>query len=106
MAKLVLAASPTFAANVAIPVPGKKPVNVEFKFKARTKDAFKAFIDSITDGSDREDVDVILDVACGWELDDPFERDNIETLAQNYIGAARAIIETYIAEMTATRQKN
>lgn len=103
MAKLVLTAAPTFKTNVMIPVPGKKPTPVEFIFKGRTKDEFKAFIESL---SGREDVDVILDIATGWELDDAFDDESVEKMTQNYIGAARAIIETYLNELTSARLGN
>ena len=103
MAKLQLTASPTFRCNVLIPVPGKKPVPVEFNFKGRTKDEFKSFIDTI---GDREDVDVILDIATGWELEEAFGRESVELLLQNYLGSARVIIEKYIGELTAARLGN
>jgi hypothetical protein len=103
MAKLSLTSAPTFRSNVLIPVPGKKPVPVEFSFKGRTKDEFKAFLDGI---GDREDADVILDIASGWELDDAFGKESVELLLQNYIGAARVIIEKYIGELTAARLGN
>lgn len=103
MAKLSLTSAPTFRSNVLIPVPGKKPVPVEFNFKGRTKDEFKAFIEGI---GDREDVDVILDIATGWELEDAFGRESVELLLQNYLGSARVIIEKYIGELTAARLGN
>ena len=103
MAKLTLTSSPTFKASVLIPVPGKKPVPVEFNFKGRTKDEFKAFFDGI---GDREDAEVILDIATGWELEDAFGKESVELLLQNYIGAARVIIEKYIGELTAARLGN
>ena len=68
--KFNLTASPTFKEPVAIPCPGGKSVNVEFTFKHRTKEEFKEFIDALPN---REDVDVIMDMASGWELDEPFE---------------------------------
>lgn len=103
MAKLQLTASPTFKCNVLIPVPGKKPVPVEFSFKGRTKDEFKTFIETL---GDREDAEVILDIASGWELEDAFGKESVELLLQNYIGAARVIIERYIAELTSARLGN
>lgn len=103
MAKLILTAAPTFKANVLIPVPGKKPVAVEFNFKGRTKDEFKTFIETM---GDREDVDVILDIATGWELEDAFGKESVDMLLQNYIGSARVIIEKYLAELTAARLGN
>lgn len=103
MAKLNLTASPTFTAKVMIPVPGAKPSPVMFTFKSRTKDQFKAFLENM---ADREDVDAIMEVTSGWDLDDAFGKDNIEELTQNYIGSARAILETYINEQAAARLGN
>lgn len=102
-AKFNLSASPTFKAKVTIPVAGGKPAEIEVTFKHRTRDAFKEFVENLTD---REDVDVILDIASGWDLDDAFDADSLEELTQNHIGSARAIIETYIGELTSARTKN
>lgn len=101
--KFNLNAIPTFKAKVAIPVPGGKDAEIEFTFKHRTRDEFKEFVEGLTD---REDVAVILDVASGWDLDDSFDADNLDALVQNYIGSARAVIETYINELTNARLKN
>jgi hypothetical protein len=103
MAKLVLTAATTFKTNVLIPVPGKKPTPVEFIFKGRTKTEFKAFTESLRD---MEDVDAILAIATGWELADDFGREAIEQLCEAYIGAARAVIETYLNELSAARLGN
>jgi hypothetical protein len=106
MAKLTLTLAPTFNAVVKIPVPGKSAEPVRFTFKGRTRDDFRQFMDSLTSGEGRMDEDVIMDIASGWELDDPFDRPNVAQLLQTYIGAARAVIETYISELSAARAKN
>lgn len=106
MAKIQLTAAPTFKHAVEIPVPGESPASVEFVFKGRTKAQFKEFMDSLSDAKVREDADIVMDIACGWELDEPFDRDNVVKLVESYIGAARMIVETYIAELTAARAKN
>lgn len=103
MAKLTLTAAPTFTAKVPVPVPGAKPVQVEFKFKGRTKDAFKEFVESL---GDMEDADAIMAIACGWDLEDAFTEDNVEKLVQNYLGSAKAILETYLTQLTAARLGN
>jgi hypothetical protein len=102
-AKFSLSIKPTFTAKVSIPVPGKTAEPVEFTFKGRTKDEFKDFVDNL---SGREDVDVIMDIASGWELEDAFDKENVELLTQNYLGAARAIIEKYLSELTQARLGN
>ena len=101
--KFTLAIKPTFTAKVMIPVPGKPAEPVEFTFKGRTRDEFKEFIDAL---KDREDVDVVMDICSGWELEDAFDKANVETLTQNYLGAARAIIEKYLNELTQARLGN
>jgi hypothetical protein len=101
--KFSLTANPTFKALVDVPVPGGKSAAVEFTFKSRTRDEFRLFIDGL---GDRLDVDVIMDMASGWDLEDPFDQANVELLTQNYLGAARAVIEKYLSELTAARLGN
>lgn len=102
--KFNLSASPTFKAKVLVPIAGAKPAEIEVTFKHRTRDAFKEFVESLADRND--DVDVILDIASGWDLDDAFDKDSLEELTQNHIGSARAIIEAYMGELTSARVKN
>lgn len=101
--KLVLTASPTFKAKVNIPVPGAPAVPVEFTFKHRSKEAFAEWIKGI---SDKEDSDLLMEVASGWELDDAFDKESINLMCENYMGAARAVIEKYISEQTAAKLGN
>ena len=101
--KFSLTTNPTFKAKVLIPVPGKQAEAVEFTFKGRTREEFKEFVDTL---KDREDIDVVMSVATGWELEDAFDKSNIELMLQNYLGASRAIIEKYLAELTQARLGN
>lgn len=101
--KFSLSATPTFKSKVLIPVPGKQAEPVEFTFKGRTREQFKDFVENL---KDREDADVILDIASGWELEDAFDKENVELLTENYLGAARAIIEKYLSELTQARLGN
>lgn len=102
--KFDLKAKPTFKCMVGIPIPGARaPIDVEFTFKAKTRDEFKEFVDSLRG---REDVDVVMEIASGWDLEDAFNAENVAELIQNYIGSARAIMDKYIAELTAARVGN
>ncbi len=101
--KFTLTPTPTFKAKVLIPVPGKTAESVEFTFKGRTREQFKEFIEGL---KDREDVEVVMDIASGWELEDAFTVANVELLTQNYLGAARAVIEKYLSELTQARLGN
>jgi len=101
--KFSLTPSPTFKAPVSIQVPGGKTVQVEFTFKHRNREDFR----ELTEGLEgRKDVEILLDIASGWELEDAFEEKNVQKLVDNYLGAGRAVLETYVAELTAARAKN
>lgn len=104
MAKLKLQPDPTFKAKVPIPVPGKaEPVEVEFTFKHRSQTAFAELMSKV---ADLKNVDYVLAVATGWELDDPFTPENIELLTENYHGAVAAIANTYMRELMQLRMGN
>lgn len=102
-AKFTLVPAPTFKAVVTIPVPGGKGADIEWTFKHRTRDQFRELMDTL-EGAD--DIDLLKDIASGWDLDDPFDDDSLDKLTQNYPGAARAVFAKYIDEMTAARAKN
>lgn len=103
MAKLALTANPTFKATVKIPVPGAKAAPVEFKFNGMTKEKFKSWLETL---SDKEDVDAIMEISSGWDIEDPFNAENVARLVDNYIGAAKMIFETYIGELSAAKLGN
>lgn len=103
MAKLSLVASPTFKAKVGIPVAGGDTVDVEFTFKHRTRKELGEFIQP---GDERGDLDTVMACATGWELVEEFTRDNVETLIENYGGAALAIYLKYLDELSGQRTKN
>lgn len=96
-----LKADPTFEAAVPIPIPGSDPKKVKFTFKHRTKDELKEFVTE-----ERSDIDVVMNIAVGWELEPPFTRENVELLLQNYHGAATAISLTYMRELGGARLGN
>jgi len=101
--KFVLSAQPTFKAKVALPVAGSEPAMVEFTFKHRNKDEFQDWVKEL---GEKDDVDLILEVASAWELAEPFDRDSLETLTQDHMGSARAVLEKYISEQTNAKLGN
>lgn len=101
--KLSLMAQPTFFADVPIPVAGKGEVKVKFEFKHRTRDELEAWLKS---RGERTDVQAMLDMVKSWELDDEFNAENMTTLLQSYVGAARATIDTYIDHLIKGRSGN
>ena len=103
MAAFTLAVNPTFNAKVGIPVAGGATVEVEFTFKHRTRADMEKWL---AGGAERENVQAILDMCEGWELADKFDKKSVSQLCENYIGAPRAIVDVYIAELTAAKAKN
>ena len=114
-AKFTLTPKPTFACVVDIPLHGGATAPVEFQFKHRTKAEFKEFFEGLklpetVDGEPKQDGPqdsaVLLDVASGWNLDEPFNAESLEKMAQNYMGSPQAIVSAYFAELTGARVKN
>ena len=103
MAKLNFTTAPTFTLKVAIPVPGKKAVDVEFTFKGRNREEFREYLDASTN---KEDVDALMDTVTGWELENEFCREEVERMTLFYPAAARAIIQRYITEISGVRLGN
>lgn len=103
MAKLTLAVSPTFPVTVTVPKAGDSPVTLKLTCKHRTKAQLDEFIQT---RADKSDADSILDMATGWDLDDAFNLENIESLCQNYIAAPMEIYRAYIDQLVGAKVKN
>lgn len=101
--KFVLTANPTFKATVSIPIPGDLAAPIEFIFKHKTRDQYKEMLNAWGAQSDSE---TILEIASGWDLEDPFDKDHIEKMLQNYHGSGNATIKKYIDELTGARLGN
>lgn len=102
--KITLNPAPTFKAIVRVPVPGHdEPAEVEFVFKHRTKSEYNSFLDQV---KDMDDTAAIRSVATGWSLPDDFTDDNIAAFTEGYIAGGRAVIETYLTELTKARAGN
>lgn len=103
MAKLSLTANPTFKAKVGIPVPGGAPVDVEMEFKHRPRPEFAEWLKAL-EGKNR--VTAVMECVKSWELDDPFNEESVTKLNDNYMGAANAIVDKYLKEISGARQGN
>ena len=109
MAKLSLKANPTFTAMVPIPVAGSEATMVQFTFRHRTRQELDKYLDEIkaldAEGVDN-DVSIVMKVATGWELDDPFTQENVLELVSNYHGSGYAISRSYVRELLAAKLGN
>lgn len=108
--KFSLDVAPTFKAPVQIQIPGAGEGTITFTFKHRTKAELKEFSESLTAAAAGEDgpkdTDVLLDIASGWDLDEPFDAASLGKLTERYMGAAQAVIAAYFNELTGARTKN
>jgi len=103
MAKITLNPNPTFKAKAPIHVPGGRKAEIEFKFKYRDADEFKELMDGL---EGRSDVEILMDIAVDWDLDEAFDEKNVEKMTKKYIGSGRSVLATYIDELTGARVKN
>lgn len=100
--KLKLKADPTFQATVKVPVPGsKEPGEIVFTFKHRTRDEHTAFIEQCRAEASEvaSGAGYVLAVAVGWDLEEPFTRENIETFLQHHHQAEAAVAIKYTQEL-------
>jgi len=101
--KITLEKEPTFTSVVAIPVPGNRTGDVTFTFVGMDRDEFKLFVDNLTG---KPDVDVIMEIAKGWDLLDPFNAESVTRLTSIYMSAGKAIIDTFFDQVTGARAGN
>jgi CO dehydrogenase/acetyl-CoA synthase alpha subunit len=96
---LKLVADPSFTSAVKIPTPSGE-VAIKVEYKHMTKDAYDAFVRDEAKNP-RSDEDAIMDIAKGWHgVEGEFTRENVRALCQVYHAAPRAIVETFIRELT------
>jgi hypothetical protein len=119
MGKIKLGARPkSFKSIVKVALPGDESGTIEIDYKYRTQteaaeyfalgfDDAKVRAKSFTDDDqDRsfaraleaartKNADQIMDIAVGWNLDDEFNRANVERLCDELPGVAVAIIDFY-----------
>lgn len=105
MPKLKLVAEPTFKATVEIPIAGSAPVSVVFTFRHRTKTQLAEFTKA-SEGKSESDLDFVMGMVCGWELDDEWTAENVALLLENYHGAAAAISMRYPQVLVTGKQGN
>ena len=103
MAKLALNPAPTFHAKVGIPVAGGPPVDVDMTFKHRTKTQLDEFVKT---SGERTDAESFMEMVSAWDLEDPFTKESVELLLENYIGAAVATYRKYIDELVQAKTGN
>lgn len=107
--KFTLAVNPTFKAPVQIPVAGGGSAEIVMTFKHRTRDEFKEFNESLNvpEGAPPvKQIDALMDIASGWDLDEPFDREHVEKMLQRFMGSGEAILQVYFSELTGARAKN
>lgn len=100
--------NPTFKTEVTIPLPGGKDGKVKFVFKHKGRKALKEFFDSLGEGDTaRPDHESLMELIADWDgVDAKFSEEALETLLDNYPGAARAIFEAYNRGLFEGREKN
>lgn len=103
MAKFTLAVKPTFKSKIQMPVHGGGAVELEFEFKHRSRDQLAEWGKTLVKLPDPE---MLEDILAGWNIDEPFGRESIELLCQNYAGAPKVLLETYLLELRQAREKN
>ncbi len=126
MAKIKLGARPTtFTSVITVPLLDGTTGSIEMTYRYRTKTEFGELLDALAKtgemavGSDGQrtireafaegaavNTDYILQVAEGWNLDEPFSRGTVAQLCDEIPAAGLAIIDGYRVAITEGRLKN
>lgn len=102
--KLTLNPSPTFKATVEVPLPGGKAAQVGFEFVHMKVDEFDSWLKSRTD--DDTWPKSIMHIAKSWDLDIPFDEENLTTMCNNYHAFGRRVLQRYTDELVGSRLGN
>lgn len=97
--------APTFTADVKFHQAGKEePAVIKFEFRHRTKAELGVYI---TGMKGKPDLDLVMDLAVGWEgVSKPFDRASVTQLLENFGGVAQAVWDTYYRELLPARLGN
>ncbi|MCD5970775.1 phage tail assembly chaperone [Pseudomonas quasicaspiana] len=116
MAKIKIAQTPTFTANVGIPRVGADPVLVEFTFAYLNRLELSALFDKWNQARDAHaakvkeegmswqqataseielQVSQIKEIVTGWAFEDKFDDEAITALVTTCVGAPQAVLEAY-----------
>ena len=127
MATIKLGARPkSFKRAVSFPMLDGTTGTIEVSFKYRTRKEFGEFIDGIMAAAGEQkaapdapfsmaalmektagaNADYVLQVADGWNLDEPLNHANVEQLSDEIPAAVTAIMETYRVLVTEGRLGN
>lgn len=101
--KLKLKPDATFKKVVLIPVAGAAEEPVEFEFRWRGAQELEQFW---LENEERSAVDALMDCVVGWNIDAPFNRENVEIFADAYPLAAHIVGFAYSKEIFKEREKN
>lgn len=116
----------SFPRTVVFPMLEGPDGQIEMSFKYRTREEFGTFVDALveaagitaTPGDEKfsmakmlgktsaANADYVLQIADGWNLDEPFTREAIEQLGNEIPAAVLAIMEDYRSAITEGRKGN
>lgn len=100
--------NPTFVVPVKLPVPGKPPVPVKFRFRHMDEDAYKAMLKESREAGE-SGATFLARFVDGWEgenISTPFSIEALEKLVKNYPKAGPEIFRTFEAELVGALGKN
>lgn len=109
MNKLKLKPDATFKHTVLIPVSGSRDgAAVEFEFKHRSLEEMDVYWEGLDDRREGIDglVDIVMDAVCGWDLQEPFNRENVSLMINNYPASASTLLLAYREEILRARVGN
>jgi hypothetical protein len=108
MSKVVLARKPTFDLPVVAQLLGGGKLEFTVTYKAMRLSEFKAFIERVQAQhyKGKPDSDVVMEIAEGWDLDQPFTAEGIEGAIEDAPGLGGSISRRFVEEYERVRWGN
>lgn len=100
--------NPTFVLPVDLPVPGKPPVAVKFRFRHMDNEAYWAMLEESRQKKEPA-AEFLARFVDGWEgenINAPFSAEALNKLVKNYPKSAKAIFAAFEHELIGALEKN
>lgn len=92
---------PDFWLPVEFVLPDGNVAEFKFKVKHLTSDEIK----EVT-GKEQDDIDFIMSIASGWDLEDEYNKEAVSELVKTYPASVLALMGEYMKALAGQRVKN
>lgn len=98
--------APTFPVTVQLTAPGGEKRQMEITYRHKGKAALAAWRKLVETRPPEEEADILMEIITDWQADEPFSRQALERMLDNYYAAAQELYIAYLAGLSGARLGN